>query len=78
MKIRYISNEKEIQSQGDTVVVLGYFDGLHRGHQELFQTARRIADEQGLVVAVLTFPESPKLAFARSRGAIETNGGIWS
>ena len=55
MKIRYISNEKEIQSQGDTVVVLGYFDGLHRGHQELFQTARRIADEQGLVVAVLTF-----------------------
>ncbi|WP_195562830.1 bifunctional riboflavin kinase/FAD synthetase [Streptococcus rubneri] len=65
MKIRYISNEKEIQSQGDTVVVLGYFDGLHRGHQELFQTARRIADEQGLVVAVLTFPESPKLAFCR-------------
>ena len=65
MKIRYISNEKEIQSQGDTVVVLGYFDGLHRGHQELFRTARRIADEQGLVVAVLTFPESPKLAFCR-------------
>ncbi|MFS9231706.1 bifunctional riboflavin kinase/FAD synthetase [Streptococcus australis] len=65
MNICYVTSEKEIKAQADTVLVLGYFDGLHRGHQELFRTARTIADEQGLRVAVLTFPESPKLAFAR-------------
>ena len=38
---------------------------LHKGHQALFEKAREIATEQGLKIAVLTFPESPKLAFVR-------------
>lgn len=65
MKIRRINNELEIKQEEDTVLVLGYFDGLHKGHQTLFKEARKIADEQGLKIAVLTFPESPKLAFIR-------------
>ena len=65
MKIRRIDNELEIKQEEDTVLVLGYFDGLHKGHQTLFKEARKIAEEQGLKIAVLTFPESPKLAFVR-------------
>ena len=65
MKIRRINNELEINQKEDTVLVLGYFDGLHKGHQTLFKEARKIATEQGLKIAVLTFPESPKLAFVR-------------
>ena len=65
MKIRRINNELEINQEEDTVLVLGYFDGLHKGHQTLFKEARKIASEQGLKIAVLTFPESPKLAFVR-------------
>lgn len=65
MKIRRINNELEINQEEDTVLVLGYFDGLHKGHQTLFKEARKIAVEQGLKIAVLTFPESPKLAFVR-------------
>ena len=65
MKIRRINNELEINQKEDTVLVLGYFDGLHKGHQTLFKEARKIADEKGLKIAVLTFPESPKLAFVR-------------
>ena len=38
---------------------------MHKGHQTLFKQAQRIAAEQGLKIAVLTFPESPKLAFVR-------------
>ena len=65
MKTIHISNEKDIQQTQDTVLVLGYFDGLHRGHQVLFAEARQIAAEKKLKIAVLTFPESPKLAFVR-------------
>lgn len=48
-----------------TVLVLGYFDGIHLGHRAVFERARKIADERGLSVSLLTFPESPKLAFTR-------------
>ncbi|HEY0222544.1 bifunctional riboflavin kinase/FAD synthetase [Lactovum miscens] len=46
-----------------TVLVLGYFDGLHRGHQAVFAEARRIATVLNLKIAVLTFPERAELTF---------------
>jgi riboflavin kinase/FMN adenylyltransferase len=48
-----------------TVLVLGYFDGLHRGHQALFAEARKIAAVLHLKIAVLTFPEKAVLTFKR-------------
>ena len=65
MNIRTITTANQIHVECETVLVLGYFDGLHLGHQELFKKARQIADEKDLKVALLTFPESPKLAFVR-------------
>ena len=65
MNIRTITTANQIHLENETVLVLGYFDGLHLGHQELFKKARQIAGEKGLKVALLTFPESPKLAFVR-------------
>ena len=62
MNIRRITTANQIHLENETVLVLGYFDGLHLGHQELFKKARQIADKKGLKVALLTFPESPKLA----------------
>ena len=54
-----------MQKEEPTVLVLGYFDGIHLGHKALFERARKVADERGLTVTVLTFPESPRLAFSR-------------
>lgn len=65
MKTIRIKNEQNIQQIEQTVLVLGYFDGLHKGHQALFAEARKIASDKDLHIAVLTFPESPKLAFVR-------------
>lgn len=48
-----------------TILVLGYFDGLHRGHQALFAKARELAAEKGATISVLTFPESPVLVFKK-------------
>ena len=65
MNIRIIKDFNELQKEEPTVLVLGYFDGIHLGHKALFERARKVADERGLTVTVLTFPESPRLAFSR-------------
>lgn len=65
MNIRIIKDFNELQKEEPTVLVLGYFDGIHLGHKALFESARKVADERGLTVTVLTYPESPRLAFSR-------------
>ncbi|MGM9888785.1 MAG: adenylyltransferase/cytidyltransferase family protein, partial [Limosilactobacillus sp.] len=44
---------------GPVVLAMGFFDGIHRGHQAVIKTARRIADEKGLPLAVLTYDHRP-------------------
>ncbi|MDV0429559.1 FAD synthetase family protein [Lactiplantibacillus sp. DA1] len=41
--------------QPPLVLALGFFDGVHQGHQRVIQTARRIAEQRGLPLAVMTF-----------------------
>ncbi|HFI0213260.1 TPA: bifunctional riboflavin kinase/FAD synthetase [Streptococcus suis] len=65
MNIRTIKDYQEFHQEEPTVLVLGYFDGIHLGHKALLERARRVADKKGLSVTVLTFPETPRLAFAR-------------
>lgn len=40
---------------GHTAIALGYFDGVHRGHQQVIGTAQMYAGRQHLNVAVFTF-----------------------
>lgn len=63
MKVRKF-NKKNIDTS-PTILVLGYFDGLHRGHQALFDKARELAAEKNASISVLTFPESPVLVFEK-------------
>lgn len=65
MKVKQITSAIDIDQAEDTVLVLGYFDGLHRGHKALFDKAREIAEKESLKIVTLTFNETPKLAFAR-------------
>ncbi|HEM4865264.1 TPA: bifunctional riboflavin kinase/FAD synthetase, partial [Streptococcus suis] len=65
MNIRTIKHYSELNQEEPTVLVLGYFDGIHLGHKALLDRARQVADEKGLSVTVLTFPETPRLAFSR-------------
>lgn len=46
-----------------TVVTLGKFDGIHKGHRKLIQKACEIAGEKGLKTAVFTFKVAPGYNF---------------
>jgi riboflavin kinase/FMN adenylyltransferase len=47
----------------DAVIVIGNFDGLHKGHQELIATARSIAIDQNRPLGVLSFCPHPRRFF---------------
>lgn len=40
-------------------VAIGFFDGLHQGHQALIEEVKRIAKDKGLKSAVMTFDQHP-------------------
>lgn len=48
-----------------SVVVIGNFDGVHRGHQAVLAQARALADEQSLRCVVLTFDPHPAAVLGR-------------
>ena len=48
------------------VIALGFFDGVHLGHQALLRRAAERADELGMASAVFTFDRSPR-AFVTGR-----------
>lgn len=47
-------------------MALGYFDGVHRGHQQVIQEAKKKADELGLKSAVMTFDPQPSAVLKKS------------
>ena len=46
-------------------LAIGNFDGIHKGHQQVINEAKRIAFEKKLASAVMTFDPSPKAYFSR-------------
>lgn len=44
----------------ERIVILGNFDGLHKGHQKLFKKGRQLAEEKNLNVLVFTFFPQPQ------------------
>ncbi|MGY3724253.1 riboflavin kinase / FMN adenylyltransferase [Granulicatella balaenopterae] len=66
MEIIYLTHpydKNEIPSD-DVVLALGFFDGLHKAHQKVIQTAKRIAKSQGKKLAVMSFDRHPSVLFS--------------
>jgi riboflavin kinase / FMN adenylyltransferase len=49
-----------------SVIAIGNFDGLHRGHQELLGVAQKIASEKSVPWGLLTFEPHPRTYFKSS------------
>ena len=44
------------------IATIGFFDGVHRGHQYLFEHLRTITDQRKLAPLIVTFEEHPRAA----------------
>jgi riboflavin kinase/FMN adenylyltransferase len=45
------------------IYALGFFDGVHLGHQVLLEACRRLASEESIQTAAITFEKHPKALF---------------
>ena len=59
MKTIYL-NKQSAEKRPPTVATIGFFDGVHRGHQYLINHVRQVARESGLASTVITFDRHPR------------------
>ena len=65
MQVIEISEPLDLQKipNKDVVLAMGFFDGVHRGHQAVIQRAKEIAAQRQLKLAIMTFDRFPKIYF---------------
>lgn len=68
IKIRHPYQEEQIPKE-DVVLVLGFFDGVHLGHQKVIATGREISKREDLKLAMLTFNQHPSIVFKKIKSS---------
>lgn len=63
-KLRYpFATEERLQQP--VVLAMGFFDGVHLGHQKVLEHARREAQKKQVPLAVLTYDHHPQIVFQK-------------
>lgn len=62
-RLRY-PDQVEIEQQHAYSLAIGFFDGVHKGHQEVIRSAKKVADELAIKTAVMTFDPHPSQLFS--------------
>ncbi|WP_076462092.1 riboflavin biosynthesis protein RibF [Limosilactobacillus caccae] len=70
IKIRH-PLKKELIPAGQVVLAMGFFDGVHRGHQAVILRAKEIAAQRGLPLAVLTYDHAPGVVYRQYEGGFK-------
>ncbi|HVJ19689.1 MAG TPA: bifunctional riboflavin kinase/FAD synthetase [Polyangiaceae bacterium] len=73
MRARCVDGAKELGARpGTTLVVIGNFDGAHRGHQTVLASSVAEAERLGLAPTVLTFDPHPSEVVGATPAAVLT------
>ena len=64
IKIHHPYHEDIIPKE-PVVLALGFFDGVHKGHRTVINTAKRIAKEKNARLALMTFNQHPSIVFKK-------------
>ena len=65
-KIKHYKNFNISTKYKRSIILIGNFDGLHLGHQKLFNLAKRYKKKYRLKIGVVTFEPMPKMYFDKS------------
>lgn len=57
--MEHIYGMKNIKLSEESIVILGNFDGIHIGHQKLFQLAKQVGNEKKLQTVLFSFYPHP-------------------
>ncbi len=63
IRLHYPLDNKQDELE-DSAAAVGFFDGLHRGHQDVINNMIEIAEEKGLKKAVMTFDPHPSVVLS--------------
>nr|WP_295970378.1 bifunctional riboflavin kinase/FAD synthetase [uncultured Bacillus sp.] len=68
MEVLYIDHPHRMKREDLPMVAmaLGYFDGVHLGHQKVIKGAKKAADEMGLKSAVMSFNPHPSVVLGKA------------
>ena len=64
-QFKIFSNFNIPQKFKNSIILIGNFDGLHLGHQKLFQLAKKYKAKYNSKIGVVTFDPIPKMFFNR-------------
>ena len=62
-KLTYYKNFNIKKNHQKSIILIGNFDGVHLGHQKLFDSAKRHKKKENLKIGVVTFDPIPKMFF---------------
>ena len=62
-KLTYYKNFNIKKNHQKSIILIGNFDGVHLGHQKLFDSAKKYKKKENLKIGVVTFDPIPKMFF---------------
>ena len=62
-KIKIFNNFKVDRKYKGSIILIGNFDGLHLGHQKLFNQAKKYKKKYKIKIGVITIDPIPKMFF---------------
>ena len=62
-KLTYYKNFNIKKNHQKSIILIGNFDGVHLGHQKLFDSAKNFKKKENLKIGVVTFDPIPKMFF---------------
>jgi riboflavin kinase/FMN adenylyltransferase len=63
--LSYPHQTKSTEVEGPYSLAIGFFDGIHLGHQAVIGNARKIANDKGIKTAVMTFDPHPSIVLGK-------------
>lgn len=63
-------HELKREEQPPSSCAIGFFDGIHRGHQRVILSGKKIAEEKQITSAVMTFHPHPSVILNKKKKQI--------